>query len=361
MAADPVAPLPPALAELPGLTRIACFPRLRALTWDGHDLYASRGYKLLRADMRINNCQFQEVAGYRPAWWRNITAGSRLAGRLFRDGFHALAILSSRHMVATVPGAILTRPPGDAEFHISHKVHRGTRPLHITITPDDRIFWGEYFDNPQKGEVHIYSSSDRGSTWAVAYTFPRRAVRHVHNVVYDRWANCLWVLTGDHGAECRILRASCDFRSVELVASASQQTRAVALIPTPDGLFFSSDTPLERNFVYHLDRQDRLTQLANLSSSSLHGCRVGEAMFFSTMVEPSAVNLDRNARLYGSLNGSNWRSLISWEKDGWPMKWFQFGNIFLPDGNNTSNLLALSTVALRDADCETSIWSLNPS
>ena len=65
-------------------------------------------------------------------------------------------------------------------------------------------------------------------------------------------------------SECRILRASCDFSNVEIVLSGNQQARAVALVPTPEGLYFSSDTPLESNHVYRLDRRGALTELAAL-------------------------------------------------------------------------------------------------
>ena len=37
-----------------------------------------------------------------------------------------------------------------------------------------------------------------------------------------------------------------------------------------------------------------------ISSSSIYGCRVGSRVFFSTMVEPSEVNRDRQVRVYGS-------------------------------------------------------------
>jgi len=278
--------------------------------------------------------------------------------RLLRDGFHALAVLSSGHLVAAVPGAIITLVPGETKFRVSHKVVRGTRPLHITVTPGAHVFWGEYFDNAQREEVHIYASTDRGTSWNIAYTFPQRTIRHVHNIVYDEWEDCLWVLTGDDGAECRILRASCDFRTVETVMSGSQQARAVAFVPTRDALYFSSDTPLERNHVYRLDRRGSLARAADLSSSSIYGCRVGEAVFFSTMVEPSTVNPDRNVRIYGSLHRAEWRSLLTWRKDRWPMGLFQYGNAFLPDGNNTSGILAVSTVAVESADLETSLWRL---
>ncbi len=227
--------------------------------------------------------------------------------------------------------------PARPNFGRTHSILRGTRPLHITAVPDGTIYWGEYFDNSARDEVHIYASTDAGATWSVAYTFPKGAIRHIHNIVHDPWGDCLWVLTGDYGDECRILRAACDFSRVEAVLQGQQQTRAVAAIPTEDGLYFSSDTPLEHNYIYRLDRQESLLQVAPISSSSIYGCRVGSRVFFSTMVEPSEVNRDRHVRLYGGTGGSaqDWHLLRAWQKDRWPMGLFQYGNAFLPDGNNT--------------------------
>jgi hypothetical protein len=83
---------------------------------------------------------------------------------------------------------------------------------------------------------------------------------------------------------------------------------------------------------------------------------VGEGIFFSTMVEPSDANRDCKVRLFGSLEGSDWASLLEWRKDRWPMKYFQYGNVLLPDGQNTSGLLALTTIAVANGDLETTIW-----
>ncbi len=341
------------------LARVAAFPGMRALAWSDDALYAARGYTLLRARIGGSSLEWQQVGRYRPLWWRTLSSRSGLTFRLFRDGFHALAVLSSGDLVAATPGAIVKLASGEAEFRDTHKLVRGTRPLHIAATPGDHVFWGEYFDNPQRDEVHIYASTDRGSTWNVAYTFPKGAVRHVHNMVYDQWQDCLWILTGDNGSECRILRASCDFRSVDVVLSGNQQARAVALVPTPEALYFSSDTPLEANHVYCLDRRGTLTELAELSSSSTYGCRVGEAVFFSTMVEPSQVNVTREVCVYGSPDGARWQRALAYRKDAWPMGWFQYGNAFFPDGRNTSGLLAVATVAVEHADLETSLWRVN--
>ncbi len=339
--------------------RTSRFPGLRALAWDGDILYASRHYELLRARVQdLSALDWQPVAVFRTAWRRRLSVTNRLTARLFRDGFHALATLPSGGHVAAIPGAIVTRAPNDDEFRVSHKIGRGTRPLHIAAVPDGAIYWGEYFDNAARDEVHIYGSSDGGRTWSVAYTFPKGAIRHVHNVVHDPWENCLWVLTGDYGNECRILRAAFDFSRVETVLQGNQQARAVALVPMPEGLYFSSDTPQESNFIYLRDRKGMLSRLAPISSSSICGCRVGERIFFSTMVEPSQVNRDRRVRIYCGSSGAGWRPLLAWRKDRWPMGLFQYGNALLPDGHNATSCLAVTTVAVESDDMTTSFYSV---
>jgi hypothetical protein len=354
------APDPPPQEPELALRRVARLPHFRALAWSNNDLYASRGYDLLRCNLSGISTEFswQPVASFDPACWRTLTASTRLTSRLFRDGFHALAVLDSSVMVAAVPGAIITLAANEKDFRPTHRITRGTRPLHITAVPNGPILWGEYFDNPSRDEVHIYASTDAGVHWDIAYTFSRGAIRHIHNIVYDHWANCLWILTGDYEDECRILRASCDLAQIEIVVQGNQEARAVALVPTQEAVYFSSDTPLEKNYIFRMDRQDQLTRLAPISGSSIHGCRVGDHILFSTMVEPSAVNPDRWVRIYGSRDGENWNWPLSWRKDRWPMKLFQYGNAFLPGGNNATNYLAVSTVAVEADDMATSLYSL---
>jgi hypothetical protein len=361
MSALPANPVHPSA----GLRRVARFQRLRALTWAGDVLYASRGYDLLRT--RISPSQipsdsqpWEVVASFHPAYWRGWTARTNLSSRLVRDGFHALAALPSRGIVAAVPGAIITLRPNESRFQVTHKITRGTRPLHLTAIPEGSVFWGEYFDNASRDEVHIYVSTDGGATWSVAYTFPKGAIRHVHNIVHDPWGKCLWLLTGDYGDECRIIRASYDFRQVDIVLQGHQQARAVALVPMESGLYFSSDTPLEANSIYHLDRQGKLSQLAPLSSSSIYGCRVGRDIFFSTMVEPSPANPDRFVRVFGGRDGQDWRSLLAWQKDRWSMRFFQYGNAFLPNGENSTPYLAVTTIAVESEDMITSLYAVQP-
>jgi hypothetical protein len=343
---------------------VSRIPGLRALAWSKDLLYASRGYQLVRAQIKdvTHGLNWQALGEFQPSWRRKLSVSNRLSARLLRDGFHALAVLPSGAIVGALPGGIVTLRANDSEFRRTHAITRGTRPLHITAVPNGAVFWGEYFDNPSREEVHIYASTDAGETWNVAYTFPRRTIRHVHNIVHDPWKNCLWVLTGDDGDECQILRAACDFSSVETVLQGNQQTRAAAAIPCEDGLYFASDTPFEANHIYRLDDEGRVSTLAQISSSSIYGCRVGAELFFSTMIEPSEINRDRRVQVYrGEVScPERWQPILKWRKDRWPIGLFQYGNAFFPDGANPTPYLALTTIAVESDDITTSIYNLSP-
>jgi len=352
------------------LRKVAAWRGIRVLAWDGEVLYAGRGYQIVRLNARLRaakSTDWEAVARFRPVWWRNFTSRSALCYRLVRDGFHALAILDGQTldgrtngatMVGAVPGALVTRTADSDAFQVTHRVQRGTRPLHITAVPSGGIYWGEYFYNRERAEVHIYASIDGGLAWQIAYTFPAGSIRHVHNIIYDRWGDCLWILTGDEGAECKVLRASRDLRSIEVVLAGNQQARAVAAIPTETGLYLSTDTPSEKNHVYRLDRAGNVEQVGDLASSSIYGCRVGKAMFFSTMIEPSVVNASREVQIAGSSDGANWQVLASWKKDRLPMRYFQYGNAFLPGGENSTRYLAATTIAVERDDLVTTIWEV---
>jgi len=360
------APPTTVLETKPSRIRLTCaarFPRTRVLAWDRDTLYASRGYELLRcrpeASLAKNlPIEWEPVARFSPVWWRKLTSASRLGFRLVRDGFHALAVLPSGEIIAALPGAIASLCPGEKEFRVTHALQRGTRPLSITAAPDGRVYWGEYFDNPERDAVHIYGSEDRGASWRVVHSFEKKSIRHVHNIIYDRWADCFWVLTGDVAEECRVLRVSRDWRKVETLLRGNQQTRAVAAVPREDGLYFASDTPLEQNYIYKLDRRGSLARLSEIHASVLCGCAVGDAVFFTTMVEPSVVNLDRAVSVYGSADGVAWARLQSWKKDGWSDKFFQYGNAFVANGSNATGLLASSTIAVEGYDLQATLWKL---
>ena len=77
------------------------------------------------------------------------------------------------------------------------------------------------------------------------------------------------------------------------------------------------------------------------------------------MVEPSQVNRDQNVRIYGGRSRDDWRPLLAWKKDRWPMGVFQYGNALFPDGVNTTSCLALTTVAVERDDMVLSLYNVD--
>ena len=336
------------------LKTLGRFPGLRVLAWHANKLYAGQSYNLLR--WQPEQGTWQHVASFDPGLWRRLSSANRLGGRLFRDGYHALVGLPDGSLVAALPKVIAVLQPGARCFETTFRIPRGTRPMALAATPYGHVFWGEYYDNPQRDAVHIYGSSDGGRSWQIVHTFPPGSIRHVHSVTYDPHADCLWVLTGDEGDECCILRARPDWSSFEVVISGNQQARAVTLVPLPDALYFATDTPLEQNYVYRLLRDGHLERLIPLTGSSFWSCQVNQALFFSTVVEPSPVNRDSRATLYGSADGANWATLVRWQRDAWPSRLFQYANIILPSGDNDTDILAATGLAVCGEDQVTHLW-----
>lgn len=338
------------------LEPLARFPGLRVLGWHAGVLYAARGYEVVR--WMAGTSAWEPAGVFDPGPLHRWASRTRLGDRLVRGGCHALARLPSGGLVASFPKVIAFKPAGTPQFHTVLPVPRGRRPLGIADTPDGWVYWGEYFPNPDRDAVRVFGSRD-GETWQVVYTFPAGTIRHVHRITYDVHAGCLWVLTGDDGDECRILRAKPDWSSVEVVLAGGQQARAVALVPRGDAVYYASDTEWEQNFIYRLERTGGTTRLAPIAASSFYGCRVGSALFFSTGVEPSRANTGRDAVLYGSADGVHWNAVVRWRRDRWHLRLFGYANIVLPSGDNDGDILAASGYAVRRQDEVTHLWRVH--
>ena len=325
------------------------WPGMRLLRIDGRRLWASRGYALLQSTDAGET--WEKRARFPPPAWRDLTSRVRLTARLCRDGFHNLLVRPDGGLVGVVPGAIVVAGPGEERFRTAFRVTRGTRPLALAQDPQGRIYFGEYFGNPDREEVHVHGSDDGGETWHVARSFPAGSIRHVHRVFWDPFDRAIWVLTGDYGDECRILRTEDGFRTVEVIRKGGQEVRTKCAIPARESIVFATDSPLEPNRIFRLDRSSGdLSEVGSLPGSGSFACTVGPVMIFSSAVEPSRTNRDRHATLVGSNGGEGWEPILRWRKDCWPMHLFQYGTIALPEGDNETDSLFATGVAVREAD-----------
>lgn len=212
----------------------------------------------------------------------------------------------------------------------------------------DGLYFGDYFDNPGKDEVRIWRRSTEGE-WDVAYRFGKGEIDHIHAIVPDPYRQCLWILTGDFDSGAALWQARADFTGVRPVLRGDQLYRATWLYPTPNALYYATDTQLEQNHLCRLapssDNVWQVERVCRLPGSSIYGAPVPGGFLLSTAVEPGMPSgrlipdlLERQpgpgiegtrAFVYQLAPDGSCAEILAAEKDMWPLRLMQFGTFHL--------------------------------
>lgn len=273
----------------------------------------------------------------------------KLLARLTRNGIHSILPLDNEKMVIVSNGIIFTVDLMQGTILNIFRVPRGSRPLFICQSKDGSLFWGEYFRNSNRDEVHIYTSDNNAETWRVIYTFKADRIRHVHGVFCDHHDDRIWVTTGDKDEESGIWITEDRFKTLEKVIGGNQQSRVFQLLFTKDFVYSGTDTPGEKNHIVRIHKNlGRKDELFEVESSVYWWCKASNWLFCSTAVEPSSVNTSRYASIWGSPDGTNWRCISKFKKDFWSMKYFQIGQVLFPQGENKTEYLFYTPFATED-------------
>jgi len=148
---------------------------------DGDVLYASQGLRVIASR---NGGKCYEPFATCPELFNGERwmSRSRLLERGGRLGVHGFRPLPDGGGVAVLRRRLAWCAPGEHRFREVLRIPRGSRPLNICLTSAGRVYFGEYFNNPDRDAVHVYGS-ENGEHWSVVHTFPAGTIRHVHNVV----------------------------------------------------------------------------------------------------------------------------------------------------------------------------------
>ncbi|NLX20374.1 MAG: hypothetical protein GXY55_01720 [Phycisphaerae bacterium] len=283
---------------------------------------------------------------------RRLIEPSRLLCRLLRHEIRGYQVLPDGSRVAASRHWLYHGRPGELVLSPARVDGDGPKaPMTITLDCGGRILWGEYWSNAERRGVRLFVSTDGGRSYEPFHEFAPGEIRHVHNIIEDRYDGGYWVMAGDHGAEPGIGRLSADLKSFEWVVKGEQKYRAVSGFVFPDRLVYGTDTEKDFNAIHVLDkRTGRTEKVVETPGSCIYAARFGRWYTVSTTVEYFEKYDNRHATIWVSENALDWREVYRVEKDVWSIKYFQFGSIVLPRGEWDRNVLIFSGQALKKID-----------
>jgi len=344
--------------------------------YDHQKIIISKLNKVYLFDLKGNK---KELLCKFPITFKSFISNYSLAlRRLFRSDIR-YGFLSSDNLILVKSGIFRIFNLSKREWIESIRIPRGSRPLNMVHFQNvdgftNGIYFGEYFSNPSKEECHIYRLED--SKLEKVYTFPKGKINHIHNLIVDRFQNCIWILVGDFDDSAAIYKATNDFNTVERICYGSQQYRSCVAYPTEKGLVYATDSQFEQNKICLLHKiEDQWTSeiLHEINGPCIYGTKIDKNQYFSTAVE--AINSGNRFKKYlrnkkgpgiiknqteiieGSLD-SGYKTIYSNKKDNLPFMLFQFGNILFPSGINKTGKLIFTNIGSKKHDFSTIIKSI---
>ena len=310
------------------MTNSCCLHDFKALLVKDNYILGTKGYNIYRYNIKNGDFAFEAKINDKYAAFSRFF----LTRRLLRAEITGFYTLQNGSQICIAKKGLFLRKAGSNAFKKCFNIKRGSRPMNLCVTSDRRIYFGEYFANIEKQEVHIYSSEDFGETWNIVFSFPAGEINHIHGIFEDPYTKLLWIVTGDRENECIIANTSDGFKTLNIVFRGNQDFRACFLLFYEKFIVFATDSQYMQNEIKKIDRSSlKIETLQKIQGSGIYGGKTQNIAFISTTIEPSEVNSDQNSHLWISMNGLNWKEVASYPKDIWHKSLFQFGSIRFPN------------------------------
>ena len=242
------------------------------------NLWATRGmiiYKLGRGEDEFRR-EAHVPTGLSVFWIRNFTVVRRLT---LRPECVEMTVTDRGDICALSAGSWWIRYSGSGKFIKTMQLanygfgDQGVRNDGILCTGDSTLYFGEYFQNPGKGEVNVYRTTDNLTSWKSVYSFPPGKIRHVHAVQKDPYTGKIWICTGDLDRESSVGWSDDEFETLHIIGKGSQLWRVCQLVFTEEALYWGTDTGiLSVAGIYKWDRKSgNIQKLYELDGPVFYG------------------------------------------------------------------------------------------
>lgn len=315
-------------------------------------LIGVKKYRLYKYDLKTAKwSRYAKVND--PSFMHKLFRSTWLTTRMTRTEVNKWYLLQDGSELCIARKGIFRKPKDSDTFIKTYDVPRGSRPMNLCEANDGTVLLGEYFQNLEKKSVNVYRSTDHGQTWAICYTFPEGNINHIHGLFKDPYTGRIWIATGDRENECILGYSEDNFDTITEVLRGGQDYRSCIMFFYQDYIIYATDSQYQRNKIKKIDRKTlEVTDLQEVQGPVIRGSQSGNFAFISTDVEESEVNLDKNAYVWYTRDGLNWKELCHAEKDCLHEIYFQYAVFDLPTYNMTKDISTVYVTgkAMKKAD-----------
>jgi hypothetical protein len=325
-------------------------PELRGYTleWaEAENFYLSRQNRLFHTTSL--KPPFKQIAKIDAPSWKQAASNFRLAQRLLRFMVTNVVPLENGDLFVTFDKSVgIIR----GEKYLELKgLERPCRVLRSACAIDESgdIFFGEYLDNAERGEMRIYKYSQGADAVEIAYVFPPNSIRHIHGLYYDAFTKSIFCLTGDNEKECQVVRSFDGFKTSEIVGQGDETWRAVSVLFSEKYFYYGTDAEFRANNIYKVNRETlERENLGEVSGTVFYSKQFGEDLFFATTAEDAPSQKERVASLWHVDSAGKLTEITKFKKDFWNGTLFMWGTIHFPYANKLENELYFHLVGVNE-------------
>ena len=191
------------------------------------------------------------------------------------------------------------------------------------------VYFGEYIPNPNRDSIHIYYLPPKSYKLEIVHTFKKNTIRHVHGIYKDPYSSDFWVLTGDVKKECKILKTTNQFKSLQEIGSGNENWRAVSIQFTKSNLYFATDAEFNQNYIFKMSRKTfKIKSIAEIDGPVYYSTKINNKIIFSVTAEGCPSQKENKAVLWKLNKNDTISKLKYYDKDIYPIQ-FMPGTIHL--------------------------------